>query len=93
MHDLYSEIAAAIRNQGESGFIVSPNLFAALEPCAGGIYHHRIPVKAGHHSFNVVAVEGVKVALNQFLAARDAFPNAALRYRPPSRTIYRVERK
>jgi hypothetical protein len=66
MHDLYSEIAAAIRNQGESGFIVSPNLFAALEPCAGGIYHHRIPVKAGHHSFNVVAVEGVKVALNQF---------------------------
>ena len=45
---------------------MAPNFFASLEPCAGGIYPHRILMKAGQHSFNVVAVEGVKVALNQF---------------------------
>jgi len=37
----------------------------SLEAGAGRIHQDRVLVEAGHHSFDVVAVECIKVALNQ----------------------------
>jgi hypothetical protein len=61
----HPEIAATVWHQGEAGFIVPPHLLTSLKARAGRIQHYGILVEADHHSFDIVVVERVKVALDQ----------------------------
>src|SRR5215472_2662294 len=60
------QITTAVGHRRETGLVMALNLVAALEADASCIDYHRIAMEARHHRFQVVAIEGVEVALNQF---------------------------
>src|ERR1700739_3928503 len=56
----HAEIAAAIRHQRESRFVIAPPLLASFEARTGSVDDRGRRMKAVHYALNVVAVEYVE---------------------------------
>src|SRR5712672_2295743 len=61
-----TQLAAAVGKKIEAGFVVATDYVATFPTLPGWIDDHRMLVKACHHALDIVLVERVKIALNQF---------------------------
>ena len=61
-----AQIAVAVGKQIEAGFVMAADHIATFPTLAGWIDDYGMLVKARHHGLDIVLVERVKIALDQF---------------------------
>ncbi|HEY2525578.1 MAG TPA: hypothetical protein VGI29_11010 [Candidatus Binataceae bacterium] len=70
-----------------------PDFVASLEPRSRGIDDYRGRMKASHYSLDVMAVEGIEVALNQFFLGSHNLTSLSVRVRGSWPAIIRQDSK
>src|SRR6516225_4445573 len=57
------QVTTAVRHRRKTGLVMTLNLVAALEASSGRVDYRRMAVEAGHHRFQVMAIECIEVTL------------------------------
>src|SRR6266851_9366598 len=60
------QIAAAVGKQIKAGFVMAPDYISTFQTLPAWVDDYGMLVKACHHALDIVLVERIKIALNQF---------------------------
>src|SRR5438445_12551648 len=70
----HSQVAASVRKEREAGLVMPLHIFATFVTGAGAVDNCGMRMEAIHHAFEVVAIESVEVAHDQFFFERHKAP-------------------
>src|SRR5437773_2692407 len=60
----HAQVAPAVGEQRKAGLVVAPHFVASFDSLPVRIDEHRMLMEAGHHTFDVMAVEGVEISMD-----------------------------